>query len=78
MSKAEYRIIKYTNKFYTKYKVQKKSFFGMWYNFNNVWGCSPYGYYDSESMAREAIERHRSKTVTEILILYPLKEQDND
>ena len=63
---TKYRIVKYTNKFNISYKVQKKAFFGMWYNFNNIDGCIT-GYYDTEEEAREAIERHRAKTTAEIL-----------
>lgn len=48
------------------YKVQKKAFFGVWYNFNNIDGYTT-GYYDTEREAREAIERHRAKTTAEIL-----------
>tara|TARA_B110000977_G_C10941837_1_gene441185 strand:+ start:708 stop:929 length:222 start_codon:yes stop_codon:yes gene_type:complete len=64
--KTLFRIVKYTNPFYTTYKVQKKSFFGMWYNFNNIDAYTS-GYYDSEKEAKEAIEIHRSKTTVEIL-----------
>ena len=61
-----YRIIKYTNPFSTTFKVQKKSFFWLWYNFNNIDGCTT-GYYDTEEEALEAIERHRCKTRAEII-----------
>jgi len=61
-----YRIIKYTNPLYKTFKVQKQSFFGLWYNLNNIDGCTT-GYYDTEAESKEVIERHRSKTTAEIL-----------
>ncbi len=63
---SNYRIIKYTNKFYTTFKVQKKSFFGLWYNFNNIDAYTS-GYYDTEDAAKEAIDRHRSKTSSTVI-----------
>jgi len=63
---SEYRIIRYINPFYENYKVQKKSFLGFWYNFNNIDACTT-GYYETEVDALEAIERHRSKTKVEII-----------
>ena len=61
-----YRIVKYSNEFSTTYKVQKKAFFGLWYNFNNIDGCTT-GFYDTEEEAIKAIAIHRTKTTTEIL-----------
>jgi RNase P protein component len=63
---SSYRIIKYTNKFYETFKVQKKSFIGLWYNFNNIDGCTT-GVYDTKAEAQEAINRHRSKATITII-----------
>jgi len=63
---SNYRIIKYINPFYKTFKVEKQSFFGFWYNFNNIDGCTT-GFYDTEEEAIEAIDRHRSKTKAEII-----------
>ena len=63
---SSYRIIMYTNPFYETFKVQKRSCFGWWYNFNNIDGCTT-GFYDTEAEAKEAIERHRSKTASRVL-----------
>ncbi len=61
-----YRIIEYNNPFYKTFKVQKRSFFGAWYNFNNIDAYTT-GYYDTEADAKEAIERHRSKTTRKVI-----------
>jgi len=61
-----YRIIEYSSPFNKTYKVQKKSFFGLWYNFNNIDAYTT-GYYDTESDAKDAIDRHRSKTTATII-----------
>ena len=61
-----YRIVKYINPYYTAFKIQKKSFLGFWYNFNNIDGILT-GYYNTEAEAREAIERHRSDTKVTII-----------
>ena len=63
---SRYRIIKYVNPFYKNFKVQKKSFLGFWYNFNNIDAYTS-GYYDTELEAIEAIERHRAKTKAETI-----------
>ena len=63
---GNYRIIKYTNPYYKQFKVQKQSFFWLWYNFNNIDGCTT-GFYDTLTEAKEAIDRDRSKTTAEIL-----------
>lgn len=60
-----YRIVRHINPFYKTFKVQKQSFFGFRYNFNNI---NPYttGFYDTEDEAMEAIEKHRSETTITI------------
>jgi len=63
---SKYRIIKYENPSYVTFKVQKKSFLGFWYNFNNYDGYIS-GYYDTEAEAMEAIERDRVKTIVTII-----------
>jgi hypothetical protein len=63
---SNYRIIKYTNPFHENFKVQKQSFFGVWYNFNNFDGYTA-GYYNTYAEALKAIDWHRSKTKTEII-----------
>ena len=67
---SSYRIVIYSNPFWVckNYKVQKKSFFGLWYNFNSD-AYPMNGHYDTEAKARKAIERHRSKTTVEIINL---------
>ena len=73
---AKYRILKLTKNGNTNYKVQKKSFFGMWYNFNNIGGWTT-GYYSHEPYARQAIEEHRSKITCEIIPVDTSEEQDD-
>lgn len=63
---SNYRIIKYSNRFYDTFKVKKKSFIGLWYNFNNIDGFTS-GYYDTQAKAQDAIDRHRSKTTVTII-----------
>ena len=63
---SKYRIIEYNNPFFVTFKVQKRSFFGWWYNFENVDACIT-GYYDTVTEARDAIDRHRSKTKMKII-----------
>jgi RNase P protein component len=66
MMMSNYRIIKYSNEFYESFKVQKKSFLGFWYNFNNIDAYTT-GFYDSEKEAKDAIERHRAKITKTVL-----------
>ena len=63
---GKYRIVKYTKGSDTVYEVQKRSWFGFWYNFNNIDGCTT-GVYESEHEARYAINKHREKHTTEIV-----------
>lgn len=63
---SKYRIRRHVKMHCTMYEVQKKSFFGFWYNFNNIDGCTT-GFYYSESDARKAIEEHRLKTRIEVI-----------
>ena len=63
---SKYRIIKYDDSFSVTFKVQKKSFLGFWYNFNNYDGYIS-GYYDTEAEAIEAIKRDRAKTIVTII-----------
>lgn len=63
---SKYRIVRATSEgsyFSDTYTVQKKSWFGFWYNFENF-DCLTTGVYSSIEMARYAIDkdRHRSKT----------------
>lgn len=63
---SDYRIIKYTYLYRATFKVQKKSFLGFWYNFNNIDAYTT-GFYDTEFKAKEAIENHRSVKLVEII-----------
>jgi len=63
---SNYRIIKNINPFHTTFKVQKRAFFGLWYNFNNIDACTT-GIYCTYGEAQKAIEMHRAKTITEVL-----------
>jgi len=65
---SSYRIIEYKSPYYLTFKVQKRSFLGVWYNFNNYDACTT-GYYDTEIEAKEAIYKHRSKTTEKIIIV---------
>ena len=46
--------------------MQKQSFFGLWYNFNNIDAYTT-GFYDTEIEAMEEINRHRSETTKSII-----------
>ena len=66
MINEKYRIIERSSKTYTSYVVQKKSFFGVWYNFNNIDACIT-GVYNTEKEAREAIEAHKEGVTLKII-----------
>ena len=67
-SMDEYRILKYTNRDGIVYKVQiKHPWFGIWYNFDNGWFSCITGCFESEDRARQAIERHRTKSTVEVI-----------
>lgn len=73
---GKYRIIKLTKNGDSWFVVQKKSFFGMWFNFNNI-DAETTGYYSNEHRARKAIEEHRSKITVEIIPVDTSEEQDH-
>ena len=64
---CKYRIIKHTREYHdTQYEVQKKSFLGFWYNFNNFDAYTT-GLYEKEADARLAISMHRSRNVKTVI-----------
>ena len=65
---SRYRIIKHQGFYGVSFQVQKRSFLGIWYNFNNF-DAYMTGYYQEEAEAREAIAAHRSKTKKTIINL---------
>lgn len=64
---CKYRIVKHTREYHnTQYEVQKKSFLGFWYNFNNFDAYTT-GLYEEEADARLAISMHRSRNVKTVI-----------
>jgi len=60
----KYRIVCRVNEgsyYQDTYTVQKKSWLGFWYNFENYCSCVTGVYYEMDR-AKEAIDRDRSKT----------------
>lgn len=66
MKMGNYRIIKYTSQFSVTFKVQKRLFFGIWYNFNNIDGCTT-GFYETKDEAIDAINRHKEKRIARVI-----------
>lgn len=66
MTDKKYRILKHSNKSHTSYKVQKKSFLGIWYNFNNI-DAYITGVYSTEEEARKAIDVHKEGVTLKII-----------